>query len=204
MGDGSLKASFSSRSVLGDEIKRDDEVVRTVLHERYASWIPDFHLWIEASKKFWCAPLYELPIGHRWKHRKGVTCIGDSAHLMTPYAGEGVNAGMKDALDLFEKMKGVVKGDDLDLAVREFEESMFVRAVDFMKATAVNKNGMHAMDAPYGVFSDYAGVAMREFSGFDVSDGWRWYVWLPVKSLVYGVFWSMGTYGAIRRRLRGV
>lgn len=53
-----------------------------------------------ASTRYDLRPLYMLPIGHRWTHVPGVTIIGDAAHLMTPYAGEGVNLALVDALDI--------------------------------------------------------------------------------------------------------
>ena len=76
--------------------------------------------------------MYMLPIGFSWPQRNGVTVIGDAAHLMTPFAGEGVNLAMWDAMLLGQALVNTLK-DGLDkhkvwTVMRAFEEEMFMRA----------------------------------------------------------------------------
>lgn len=122
---------------------------------------------------------------------------------MTPFAGEGVNAGMRDALDLFNAIETAIKEEsDLDAAVTQFEESMFERAAGFMADTLTNKNGMFAHDAPYTFFADMVGVMVRELSGYDVTKGWKSWLWWPVRTTAYGIIVTIGSYGAVKRRVK--
>lgn len=205
MGDGSLKCAFNQRRDQAwlDDLKlkhgHDQDALRRVLHEEYKDWVPEFRQWIDASTDLWCATLWELPVGHRFEHKTGLTLIADAAHLMTPFAGEGVNAAMKDALDLSAALEEALgeKHSDIDTAVGGFEESMFARAEEFMHKTMVSKEGMFAQDSPYSFFVNMAGVVAKEV-GRDLDRGWL--RWIPVRKLAYTIFWTMGTFGALRRR----
>jgi len=205
LGDNTIKPAFYQRRELDwfETIKekhgKDQDALKKTLLEEYKEWVPEFQSWITAAKDLWCMALWELPVGQRFEHKTGLTLIGDSAHLMTPFAGEGVNAGMRDALDLSAAIeKALEEKSDIDTAVKEFEESMFVRMAEFMQKTLINKNGMYADDAPYTFFTGMLGVVAEEMH-YDLEKGWL--SWLPIKSTAYGVLWSMGTFGAVRRRV---
>jgi 2-polyprenyl-6-methoxyphenol hydroxylase-like FAD-dependent oxidoreductase len=78
-------------------------------------------------------PLYALPVGHRWTHRRGLTVLGDAAHVMSPFGGEGVNAAMRDAAELAARL---LAGSDWDAAVEAFEIDMFERVVEAARGSA--------------------------------------------------------------------
>ena len=114
-------------------------------------------------------PYYMLPVGYRWENRTGVTLIGDAAHLMTPWAGEGVNLALWDALDLAQVLAAVPEAADaaawqaaLEPRICEFEEVMLARAQVKAEETVRNKdmflseNGAQAMADFFKVYEDMA------------------------------------------------
>jgi 2-polyprenyl-6-methoxyphenol hydroxylase-like FAD-dependent oxidoreductase len=93
-------------------------------------------------------PLYMLPVGNSWVHKTGIMVIGDAAHLMCPWAGEGVNLAMWDSLLL---AKAIIKAHntaishtrsfqrELDLLIENFEVDLVARVKE--KAEETIKNG---------------------------------------------------------------
>jgi 2-polyprenyl-6-methoxyphenol hydroxylase-like FAD-dependent oxidoreductase len=96
-------------------------------------------------------PLYALPIGHNWALKHNITLIGDAAHLMTPFAGQGVNLAMLDALLLCEAIAG--NKDNLKAAIGEYEAEMVERVKIWAQHSANNLELILAEDAPKG-FAD--------------------------------------------------
>jgi 2-polyprenyl-6-methoxyphenol hydroxylase-like FAD-dependent oxidoreductase len=148
-GDGSLR-TYASLRVPEDFLEtcgidwNDEESARKTLVDHYFSHIhDDLKRVIFSSKESVAArALYELPVGFRWPSRSGVTLIGDAAHVFTPFAGEGVNVGMKDALVLAQEIVKVCNGEkSLKTGVNDYEEEMFPRSTKAAIKTAKGKEG---------------------------------------------------------------
>jgi 2-polyprenyl-6-methoxyphenol hydroxylase-like FAD-dependent oxidoreductase len=105
--------------------KLDDVAVREFLCAEFAGWSDELLLWIRRSEgKVTPRGIYELPAGHRWQHHESVTLLGDAAHVMSPFGGDGANLAMLDGADLAEALLQ----RDWPTAVAMFEESMCARA----------------------------------------------------------------------------
>ena len=87
-------------------------------------------------------PMYHFPLDQQWKPLSNLTIIGDAAQRMPPYAGEGANQALADALELYEVLTSnlFVKMED---AVGFFEKRMCARASEITEITLQQTEAMH-------------------------------------------------------------
>ncbi|KIN09012.1 hypothetical protein OIDMADRAFT_108402 [Oidiodendron maius Zn] len=95
--------------------------------KEFAQWAPQFRRIIEAcDDSVSSRTLYMMHVGTRWLPKSGITLMGDAAHVMSVFAGEGVNVAMVDALELSRAI--VANPSNIDKAVAEYERGLFPRA----------------------------------------------------------------------------
>ncbi|KAJ4373278.1 hypothetical protein N0V83_003572 [Neocucurbitaria cava] len=119
---------------------QDLSVVKSKMKDALHDWSPKLTDAVDKAQGgvTW-RNLYQLPVGLTWWHKPGITLLGDAAHLMTPFAGIGVNTAFYDAVLLADAItshaeseaattKEEAQDDGLDARIVQYERKMFEHA----------------------------------------------------------------------------
>lgn len=137
--DGSVHFGVSFKAnedwVLNNGIDFDDNAsVIAFLNKKFENWNDDYKKFFAASTDFSGLPLRLFSLEEPWKQHSNITLVGDAAHLMPPFAGEGVNMGLMDAYQLTENLtNGEFK--TLQEAIDDYEEKMRGYALEAQRTT---------------------------------------------------------------------
>jgi len=151
-GDGSVRAWASCRmsedsftEMQLDKAWENIETSKQAVAALFQGWAPELVQFIHAChNKITPRPYLALPVGITWSSQPNVTLLGDAAHLMSPFAGEGANVAMQDGAELaLELVKAIEPAD----ALAAYEGKMFMRA---QVAAHDSAQGLDMLIAPDG------------------------------------------------------
>jgi 2-polyprenyl-6-methoxyphenol hydroxylase-like FAD-dependent oxidoreductase len=133
----------------------DDAAARAAVQAEFDGWAASLRALItESDTTLIPRRIHALPIGHRWHRIPGVTLLGDAAHLMSPFAGEGANLAMLDGAELGLALAG--HPADPEAALAAYEQTLFPRSEASAAESAANMALLFAGDAPQGLLDQFA------------------------------------------------
>jgi 2-polyprenyl-6-methoxyphenol hydroxylase-like FAD-dependent oxidoreductase len=124
---------FSDKNQVLEWFKREYSGWSSIWYELFENTVPPFIP----------RPIYSMPTDQTWKALPNLTMLGDAAHVMPPFAGEGVNMAMLDALELTECLTSG-KYNTVQEGIADFEKNMCERAAIITQESLDNGERMHS------------------------------------------------------------
>lgn len=133
----------------------DTAAAKTALLDHFDGWDAGLRALItDADGELTPRPIHALPIGHRWDRTPGVTLLGDAAHLMSPFAGEGANLAMLDGAELGLAL--AAHPGDVEAALGTYESALFPRSAASAAESAESLAVCFAEDSPKPLLDQFA------------------------------------------------
>ncbi|MCX5054996.1 NAD(P)/FAD-dependent oxidoreductase [Streptomyces sp. NBC_00474] len=133
----------------------DAEAAKAYVLDHFTGWDKSLRALVaDADGPLIPRRIHALPVGHHWQRVPGVTLLGDAAHLMSPFAGEGANLALLDGAELGLAL--TAHPGDTEAALAAYEDKMFPRSERSADESARNGVLLFRADAPQGLVDAFA------------------------------------------------
>lgn len=135
----------------------DPKQIAEWFKKEYPEWNSIWYeLFENSAVPFIPRPIYYMPLDQSWKTQSNLTLLGDAAHVMPPFAGEGANMAMLDALELSRCLTSGQFKTWLE-AISYYENQMRQRAAEATRESLNNGEKMHSETALRNMLEFFSG-----------------------------------------------